>query len=197
MTERLYYTDPTIREFDATVMHVEVADGRQIVRLDRTAFYPTSGGQPFDVGTLGGARVVEVLDVSPDAMIAHGVALDRVRAIRDDGDHFCFIDPDICARGPFLGPFLAIVEPLAGAALVLGLLTRDAGLVVAVDMMIVHAGLVGLADPGSTRWLELVVLLTLLATPLLYSIFDDVQEFFRRRRVRNEDEVEVTDAATA
>ena len=62
MTERLYYTDPSIREFEATVMHVEVADGRQIVRLDRTAFYPTSGGQPFDVGTLGGASVIEVLD---------------------------------------------------------------------------------------------------------------------------------------
>lgn len=70
MTERLYYTDPTIREFEATVMHVEVVDGRQIVRLDKTAFYPTSGGQPFDVGTLGGFRVIEVLD-GPDGYVDH------------------------------------------------------------------------------------------------------------------------------
>jgi hypothetical protein len=50
-------------------------------------------------------RVVEVLNVSPDVMVAHGVALDRVREIRDDGAHFCLIDPDIKANGPWLGRF--------------------------------------------------------------------------------------------
>jgi hypothetical protein len=50
-------------------------------------------------------RVVEVLDVSSELMIAHGVALDRVREIRDDGAHFCLIDPDIKANGPWLGRF--------------------------------------------------------------------------------------------
>ena len=50
-------------------------------------------------------RVVEVLVVSTEDMIAHGVALDRVRAIRDDGDHFCLIDPDIIARAPWVGAF--------------------------------------------------------------------------------------------
>lgn len=62
MTERLYYTDPSLAQFTATVTAVAAANGRQAVRLDRTAFYPTSGGQPFDTGTLGAARVVEVLD---------------------------------------------------------------------------------------------------------------------------------------
>ena len=62
MTERLYYTDPALNQFEATVTRVDTVDGRQLVRLDRTAFYPTSGGQPFDVGTLGNARVTEVLD---------------------------------------------------------------------------------------------------------------------------------------
>jgi alanyl-tRNA synthetase len=32
------------------------------VYLDRTAFYPTSGGQPFDIGTLSGVRVIEVIE---------------------------------------------------------------------------------------------------------------------------------------
>ena len=54
-------------------------------------------------------RVVEVLDVSPEIMVAHGVALDRVRAIRDDGDHFCLIDPDIKANGPWLGEFCSLL----------------------------------------------------------------------------------------
>src|SRR5665213_951207 len=58
MTERLYYTDARLTEFTARV--VEVAGDR--VYLDRTAFYPTSGGQPFDTGTLGDARVVDVID---------------------------------------------------------------------------------------------------------------------------------------
>src|SRR5215207_1336124 len=62
-TERLYYDDPHLTEFDARVLAVESASGgRLAVRLDRTAFYPTGGGQPTDTGTLGDARVVECLD---------------------------------------------------------------------------------------------------------------------------------------
>jgi alanyl-tRNA synthetase len=65
MTERLYYTDAKLTEFSARA--VEVAGER--VYLDRTAFYPTSGGQLFDTGTLGDARVVDVVDEG--ARIAH------------------------------------------------------------------------------------------------------------------------------
>jgi len=54
MTDRLYYADAYLREFDASVARVDLRDGRAVVFLDRTAFYPTSGGQPFDVGTLSG-----------------------------------------------------------------------------------------------------------------------------------------------
>jgi alanyl-tRNA synthetase len=57
MTERLYYDDASLAEFDATVVRVEPRGDRIAVWLDRTAFYPTSGGQPFDVGTLDGVVV--------------------------------------------------------------------------------------------------------------------------------------------
>jgi alanyl-tRNA synthetase len=60
MTLRLYYTDAYLREFDATV--VERADDGRRVYLDRTAFYPTSGGQPHDRGLLGGAAVTDVVE---------------------------------------------------------------------------------------------------------------------------------------
>jgi alanyl-tRNA synthetase len=70
MTDRLYYTDPYLRTFEAQVQTVERGDGRMIVALDRTAFYPTSGGQPFDTGTLGGFAVVDVID-RDDGTIAH------------------------------------------------------------------------------------------------------------------------------
>jgi len=67
MTERLYYQDCYLREFRAHV--VEAADDGRRVYLDRTAFYPTSGGQPFDLGTLGGVAVREVID--EEDRIAH------------------------------------------------------------------------------------------------------------------------------
>ena len=60
MTERLYYQDCYLQEFRARVLETS-GDGRRVY-LDRTAFYPTSGGQPFDTGTLGGANVIEVID---------------------------------------------------------------------------------------------------------------------------------------
>ncbi|MBA3948931.1 MAG: hypothetical protein H0X44_03190 [Acidobacteria bacterium] len=65
MTERLYYTDAYLTGFDAAVLG-RADDGRRIY-LDRTAFYPTSGGQPFDIGTLGAASVVDVIDTAGDA----------------------------------------------------------------------------------------------------------------------------------
>ena len=67
MTERLYYNDSYLREFRALV--VDAADDGRRVCLDRTAFYPTSGGQPFDSGTLGGAAVVDVID--EDGRVVH------------------------------------------------------------------------------------------------------------------------------
>jgi alanyl-tRNA synthetase len=71
MTERLYYNDPYLTEFSATVASVEDVGGRRIVKLDRTAFYPSSGGQPFDVGQLSGAEVIDVVD--EDGEVLHVV----------------------------------------------------------------------------------------------------------------------------
>ncbi len=67
MTERLYYQDCYLREFRARVSEIS-GDARRVY-LDRTAFYPTSGGQPFDLGTLGGVAVSEVVD--EEDRIAH------------------------------------------------------------------------------------------------------------------------------
>ena len=67
MTERLYYRDATLRTFSGAL--VDTADEGRKVYLDQTAFYPTSGGQPHDLGTLGGARVIDVIDEG--ARVAH------------------------------------------------------------------------------------------------------------------------------
>ena len=68
MTERLYYTDPYLREFTARA--VDRSPDGATVYLDRTAFYPTSGGQPFDLGELGGVPLLDVFD-EDDGRIAH------------------------------------------------------------------------------------------------------------------------------
>jgi len=63
VTERLYYSDSHLIEFDARVVDVtDRVSGWTAIVLDRTAFYPTGGGQPSDTGTLNGARVVECID---------------------------------------------------------------------------------------------------------------------------------------
>lgn len=73
VTTRIYFTDALVTEFDATVVSSVAAGDRFSVVLDRTAFYPTSGGQPFDTGTLGAARVVDVED-DDDGVIHHVVS---------------------------------------------------------------------------------------------------------------------------
>jgi len=69
-TERLYYSDSRLLEFDARVTSLsELEDGQIAVGLDRTAFYPTGGGQPTDTGTLGGARVVDCIDAEDEGVL--------------------------------------------------------------------------------------------------------------------------------
>jgi alanyl-tRNA synthetase len=70
MTERLYYNDSYLRHFTAHVVAAS-SDGTTAY-LDRTAFYPTSGGQPFDTGLIGGIPVLDVADEGE--RIAHRLA---------------------------------------------------------------------------------------------------------------------------
>ena len=88
MTERLYYNDSRLCAFEATVVGAE--DGGRRIYLDRTAFYPDSGGQPGDCGTLNQVRVVEVID--EEERIAHVVETpleaERVAGAIDWGRRF-------------------------------------------------------------------------------------------------------------
>lgn len=84
-TERLYIQNSYVREFAAQVVGRQVSGGRPVVALDRTAFYPSSGGQPNDRGTLNG---MPVLDVNvEDGVVWHMLAAElpaeEVRGILD------------------------------------------------------------------------------------------------------------------
>src|SRR5215216_3470824 len=85
VTERLYYSDSHLIEFDARVVDVtDRVSGWTAVVLDRTAFYPTGGGQPGDTGTLNGARVVECIDDGDKGVlhVVQGVAPSRGATVR-------------------------------------------------------------------------------------------------------------------
>jgi alanyl-tRNA synthetase len=73
VTERLYYRDPALLDFDATLLELKDSGGRIAVRLDRSAFYPTSGGQSFDLGLINDVPVVEILE-SDDGEVWHILA---------------------------------------------------------------------------------------------------------------------------
>ncbi len=68
-TERLYYRQPFLTRFRATILDARHEGGAEppgsahlAVLLDRTAFYPTGGGQPNDLGTLAGLPVIDVFE---------------------------------------------------------------------------------------------------------------------------------------
>ena len=87
MTERLYYDDAYLWEFDGTITCVRPGKKQGIweAALDRSAFYPTSGGQPFDTGKLAfsggeanvifGGRLGEYRYYDMDQVIAAALAL--------------------------------------------------------------------------------------------------------------------------
>jgi alanyl-tRNA synthetase len=93
VTDRLYYTDSFLHEFDARVVSVATdPSGRSRITLDRSAFYPTSGGQVFDTGwlELAGARqpITEVAEDEQTNEVLH--------ILEGDGSEF---QPGAVVRG--------------------------------------------------------------------------------------------------
>lgn len=82
-TERLYYSDSFLLSFEARVLSLQKVEGKFHAILNRTAFYPTGGGQPNDRGTLNGADVVDVFEREENGEVVHvlnsTIAGDRVK----------------------------------------------------------------------------------------------------------------------
>ncbi len=75
-TKLLYYRDSYLREFDARIVELRPVGDATAIVLDRTAFYPTSGGQPNDLGTIGGVALRDVaMDESGE--VAHIVSTEE------------------------------------------------------------------------------------------------------------------------
>jgi len=71
MTYKLYHKDSKLVSFESEILEVKKLDARIIVQLDKTAFYPTSGGQPFDTGLIDNIPVIDVWE--DDKIIWHHI----------------------------------------------------------------------------------------------------------------------------
>ena len=84
-TKRLYFDNPYQVEFKATVIGRETHQDLPALLLDQTCFYPESGGQPSDMGSINGVEVVDV--VEKDEKILHvmrdDVTSDQVQGLID------------------------------------------------------------------------------------------------------------------
>ncbi|MCH8863507.1 MAG: alanyl-tRNA editing protein, partial [Proteobacteria bacterium] len=99
MTERLYYNDSTLLEFDARIVETNRQKKQWSTVLDRSAFYPTSGGQSHDTGFLNDIPVIDVTEHSDGSILhitaespgeagqsVHGV-VDSMRRLRNRQSH--------------------------------------------------------------------------------------------------------------
>ena len=59
-TKRLYFDNPYQVEFEAKVIERGIYEGKPFVMLDQTCFYPDSGGQPSDRGTIDGVKIIRI-----------------------------------------------------------------------------------------------------------------------------------------
>jgi alanyl-tRNA synthetase len=86
MTRRLYYLDSYLRQFQANVLKLSQTDTGFEIVLDQTAFYPTSGGQPHDLGCIQGRPILDVFE-NEKAEIIH-----RAEKPVESGELECSID---------------------------------------------------------------------------------------------------------
>jgi alanyl-tRNA synthetase len=84
-TKRLYFEDTYLREFDSRVTARDLHDCKPAVMLAETCFYPESGGQPADRGTLNGIEVLDVVEKNGEIwhVLEHELEAEEVRGIID------------------------------------------------------------------------------------------------------------------
>ena len=85
MTEKLYYRDAYIKDFNAIVISSTACEGGFDIVLDKTAFFPEEGGQSSDTGTIGKAKVCHVYE--REGVVHHVVDIDLAL-----GEHNCAVD---------------------------------------------------------------------------------------------------------
>ena len=87
MTEKLFYDDPYLKECEAEVKEVIKKDGKILVVLDKSPFYPEGGGQPSDIGEINGVKVLYVYEEK-------GVIFHHIESELKDKKVLCKIDFD-------------------------------------------------------------------------------------------------------
>lgn len=85
-TEKLFFTDPYLRTFEAHIVEVKPLSQGFGVILDKTAFYPEGGGQPSDQGTLNGHPVSQIIEENGEILHVVENPLQKGEKIRGEID---------------------------------------------------------------------------------------------------------------
>lgn len=88
MTRRLYLEDPYVTSFDADIIETRETEEGPAAIFEQTYFYPDSGGQPSDLGTIGGVPIVKVIEDDAD----HDTVLHVVERLPEGSRVHCEID---------------------------------------------------------------------------------------------------------
>src|SRR5215510_9675988 len=83
MTTKLYWEDSHLTRFTARVVDAWTQGDHRIVVLDQSAFYPTGGGQPCDVGSINSFKVIDV-EMGDDQRILHRMSADSTLGAGDE-----------------------------------------------------------------------------------------------------------------
>ena len=81
-TRRLFREDVYLKTCEAVVQTVSTHEGKVLVTLDQTIFFPTGGGQSCDIGTMNGLPVVDVYEYKDDILRQHAAPLRRAHPQR-------------------------------------------------------------------------------------------------------------------
>ena len=169
MTSRIYYTDPYCRRFEAVVTKAFEHEGRAAALLDKTAFYPTSGGQPFDVGALTARRggtesAVDVVDtIDLDNEVGHILSAPLPAMVVGDAGRLTQVLTNLldnALKFTHDGRMNLVVRPLLGGTEDAGGLeglefdVRDTGIGIAVQDQTSIFEVFSQVDPSATRRYE-------------------------------------------
>lgn len=83
--EKLYYNEPKLKEWKTRIINKFEKDGEQFIELEKSAFYPEGGGQPSDLGTVDGIKILDAVEEGENVYY-------KIESIPENEEVYCTLD---------------------------------------------------------------------------------------------------------